>query len=116
MIAFISSADLRWGIYFHFSDGIGCERTVNPQTNLLMNDFIGSFRNGKKHGEGRCFLEDGVYEGDWHRNQRSGCGMMWYKNGELYAGEWKNDKYHGAGVLVKGKEALKVKKNAHRGT
>lgn len=85
-----------------FSDGEGCERTLNRKTNLWLNDFIGSFRRGTRHGEGQCFYENGIYEGEWKQGDRSGRGIMWYKDGGLYIGEWKNDAHDGAGVLVKG--------------
>lgn len=86
----------------HFSDGEGCERTLNRKTNLWLNDFIGSFRKGTRHGEGQRFCENGIYEGEWKQGDRSGRGIMWYKDGGLYIGEWKNDAHDGAGVLVKG--------------
>lgn len=86
----------------HFSDGEGCERTLNRKTNLWLNDFIGSFRQGTRHGEGQCFYENGIYEGEWQQGDRSGRGIMWYKDGGLYVGEWKNDAHDGAGVFVKG--------------
>lgn len=67
-----------------------------------MNDFIGSYRNGKKNGEGRRFYDNGIYEGAWKGDVRWGSGIMWYNNGELYLGEWQNDLYEGAGVLTRG--------------
>lgn len=73
-----------------------------------MNDFIGSFRNGKKSGEGQRFYDNGIYEGSWKRDERSGRGIMWHNNGELYLGEWKNDVYDGSGILVKGDENSEI--------
>jgi hypothetical protein len=73
-----------------------------------VNDYIGSFRNGQRHGEGQSFYDDGVYEGDFERGKRSGRGVMYFKTGGLYIGEWRSDLYHGDGVLVEG---FKVKSN-----
>lgn len=95
-------------LLFHFSSfyfsrhGSGCERTLNTENNLLLNEFIGNFRNGKKNGEGQRFYDNGIYDGGWCSNKRSGRGIMWYHSGELYFGEWKKDVYDGSGVLVKG--------------
>lgn len=87
---------------FPFRHGAGCERTLNPENNLLLNQFIGSYRHGKRDGEGQRFYDNGIYDGGWRNNKRSGRGIMWYEDGGLYFGEWKNDAYDGAGVLVKG--------------
>lgn len=92
-------------IFFSHSrqrNGSGCERTLNPENNLLLNDFIGSFRNGTKSGEGQRFYDNGIYDGAWENNKRSGKGIMWHNSGELYFGEWQDDVYSGYGVFMKG--------------
>lgn len=91
-----------------FRHGMGCERTVNPDNNLLLNEFIGSFRNGRKNGEGQRFYDNGIYDGAWKGGKRSGRGIMWFDSGELYLGEWLNDVYDGPGVLVRGDNVLFV--------
>ena len=96
-------------IFVFFSHGTGTVRTLNSETNLLLNDFIGTFRNGKKNGEGQCFYDNGIYEGECKKDERSGLGIMWYKCGEFYLGEWKNDMYHGVGVFVKGDPLMSFK-------
>ncbi|CRL03817.1 CLUMA_CG016373, isoform A [Clunio marinus] len=80
--------------------GWGCERTLDPETNLVLNDFIGCFRKGKKDGEGQRFYDNGTYEGTWKNNKKAGLGIMYYNDGRVYFGEWKDDVYDGTGVLV----------------
>ena len=41
-----------------------------------------------------------VYVGEWDENKKHGKGTMTRKTGDSYEGEWKNDKYHGMGVLT----------------
>jgi hypothetical protein len=45
-----------------------------------------------RHGKGRCFFSNGeVYEGDWKNDKRSGNGTLRDQNGEIYNGEWQFD-------------------------
>jgi hypothetical protein len=45
-----------------------------------------------KHGLGRFLDQTGEYIGQFRDNQRHGnMGKLFYKNGDFYAGGWKND-------------------------
>ena len=44
------------------------------------------------------FFEDGEYEGIIINGKREIRGTMKYKNGSIYKGQWKNDKWHGKGL------------------
>lgn len=65
--------------------------------------YIGEFKNWKRHGEGRQYYHEGVYDGQWADGLRNGLGIMQFTNGNLYVGSWKDDKYHGIGTMVYGK-------------
>ena len=43
-------------------------------------------------------FEDGQYEGIIINGKREIRGTMKYKNGSIYKGQWKNDKWHGKGI------------------
>ena len=53
-----------------------------------------------KENEGHIVQE--VYTGEWDesRGMRHGHGSMRYANGDVYEGEFENDKRHGRGVLI----------------
>ena len=40
-----------------------------------------------------------MYDGQWSEDQANGFGVRVNQNGVTYEGSWKNDLYHGAGVL-----------------
>ena len=55
-------------------------------------------------GYGTNFYKDNEYfEGEWHKDKRSGWGRMYYEDGAVYEGEWLNDMRHGNGMLRLGK-------------
>jgi len=91
------------------------------------NTYIGKFDTFIPHGEGKmCYsngqIEEGlwldgvnignisakyddgsVYSGDIENGMKNGLGIMhWHdvQDMELYTGEWKDDKYHGQGILT----------------
>ena len=41
-----------------------------------------------------------LYEGDWINDKREGQGTYVWKNGSKYIGSWKDDKKNGEGTLV----------------
>ncbi|MBO5584337.1 MAG: OmpA family protein [Prevotella sp.] len=45
--------------------------------------------------------DDGIYEGYLTNGKRNGMGLFYYKNGDRYVGEWKNDKISGRGMMRK---------------
>ena len=46
--------------------------------------------------------EDGKYEGILINNKREIHGIMYYKNGAKYDGQWKNNKINGKGIYISG--------------
>ncbi len=40
-----------------------------------------------------------IYKGDWNDNKKDGKGEMLYKNGNKYKGAWKNNMKHGEGFM-----------------
>jgi hypothetical protein len=41
-----------------------------------------------------------LYQGDWMNDKKNGNGNMTYANGDLYHGEWMNDKRNGNGNSI----------------
>lgn len=47
---------------------------------------------GKAHGKGKFIHLDGdVYEGDWRNDRANGHGVYQHQNGARYEGDWRND-------------------------
>ena len=52
-------------------------------------------------GKGRFTYSNGdVYEGDYANDKRHGHGVFTYYDGDKYEGEWKNGKIEGYGVYT----------------
>ena len=45
------------------------------------------------------YRDGSSYNGQWEVGKRHGNGIMHYKNGDIYEGEWANDKRHGYGIF-----------------
>ena len=55
---------------------------------------------GPKHGQGREVYANGdVYDGDFANDRRDGKGVYWYSNGNVYDGQWKDGHVHGQGLM-----------------
>jgi len=65
----------------------------------VMTIYEGEYQDGLKHGEGTKFYHQGVYCGQWARDART-FGMIEFTNGDVYMGEWRNDKFGGVGVYL----------------
>jgi len=51
-------------------------------------------------GKGMMEYPNGdIYKGDWNDNKKNGKGEMQYKNGNKYKGTWKNDMKYGEGMM-----------------
>ena len=51
------------------------------------------------NGRGRLIHADGdVYEGDWLNDKAHGKGIYIHRDGASYTGEWFEDKQHGYGT------------------
>ena len=57
-------------------------------------------RDFVKTGKGRMAYGNGdIYEGDWDEDKRSGKGSLHYANGDYYEGEFMDDMRHGGGKM-----------------
>lgn len=43
------------------------------------------------------YYDGSRYEGFMNGGKRSGKGVYYYRSGDIYAGDWKDDKFHGDG-------------------
>ena len=65
--------------------------------------YIGSFKNGKPHGQGQYQGNEGsVYVGEFLNGELNGSGTLEF-NGDKYIGEFKDGKRHGKGAFTFGK-------------
>ena len=90
-------------------DNIRNENIENLEKNFRIFDEI-SFFEGRinydgidfkcKAGKGIMKYKNGdIYEGEWKKDFREGKGIMKYKIGDIYEGEWKNDLRGGKGIM-----------------
>jgi hypothetical protein len=77
----------------------GCGITLRKTFQGLITVYDGEYLHGKKHGEGRKFYNNGVYQGRWENDEKV-FGIMEYNDGKTYMGEWCNDKCDGLGLLL----------------
>ena len=42
--------------------------------------------------------KEGTYKGEIENDKRHGKGEMYFDNGNIYSGEWKDDEFHGNGI------------------
>lgn len=53
-----------------------------------------------KHGKGKYYYIKGeLYIGDWFENKKHGKGLYFYENGNRYNGEFKDNMKHGKGRI-----------------
>ena len=51
--------------------------------------YIGQYKFGLRHGEGKFVGKDGsIYEGQWQDDKRSGIGRFISWEGDIYVGSW----------------------------
>ena len=63
-------------------------------------DHVVLFANGFE-GQGQMAFNNGdVYDGQWKDNKMHGKGKLTYANGDVYEGDWKDDKKHGFGIYT----------------
>jgi hypothetical protein len=61
--------------------------------------YVGEFRDGEYHGQGTFTWPDGAkYVGEFRDSKYNGQGTLTYPNGEKYVGEFRDNKYHGQGT------------------
>ena len=63
-------------------------------------EYVGEFKDGKKHGQGTETLPNGTeYVGEWQDDKWHGQGTLTFPDGKKYVGEFKEGKTHGQGTL-----------------
>ena len=68
---------------------------------IVGDKYIGSFKNGKMHGQGKHVSTNGkIYIGSYLFGLRSGYGILKYKDGSSYTGFFKYDLMHGKGIII----------------
>ena len=60
--------------------------------------YLGSLKNGKRHGRGRS-VQDDEYVGDWLNDKPNGKGQYIWAGGKKYIGYFLNGQRHGKGTL-----------------
>ena len=69
--------------------------------NTNISDYIGLYKDGKRHGQGTLVLEDGsIYVGEFKNGMFNGQGTFTYYNGDKYIGNHKDDNKHGQGTYT----------------
>lgn len=62
------------------------------------------------HGEGILKLPNGeIYRGDYFQDKKHGNGVFMWPNGKSYDGSWKNGKQHGIGFYIDSRKGFKKK-------
>ncbi len=74
--------------------------TLVEETERGLRSYRGDFLNGEFHGYGRLtyFDEGEYYKGRFLNGKKHGRGTLWDKEGNVYMGEWRNDRRNGMGV------------------
>ena len=62
-------------------------------------EYVGEYKDGKKHGQGTyTWFDGGIYVGKWKDGKEHGQGTYTFHDGRKYVGEWKNkEKWNGIG-------------------
>jgi hypothetical protein len=50
--------------------------------------YVGDFRNGKRHGQGEYLSKTYLYNGEWREDKMHGAGVIVYTNGSAFAGSF----------------------------
>jgi len=70
-------------------------------------EYVGEYKDGKKHGKGRYTWSDGgIYVGNWKDGKEHGHGTYTSPSGRKYVGEWREGKpwnikiYGKTGIII----------------
>lgn len=83
-------------------DGTGTYTHHDEEEQRQQGQYIGEWKNGKKHGRGTHRYRNGdVYDGLWKDGKRDGHGKYTFSTSPSaeYKGDWQNDEMHGKGVM-----------------
>ena len=83
-------------------DCVSGEGTLELKTEFGKGRYVGGFLDGEFEGYGRLEMpiswnEEEVYVGNWERGLRVGRGTHWNGKGNLYIGQWRDNKRNGLG-------------------
>lgn len=77
-------------------DGLAIYEYPNP-----FFKYIGEWKDGKKHGKGKLFIgQDSYYEGDFDQGEISGNGERFFANGNHYIGTFDKGEFNGKGTFT----------------
>ena len=82
------------------------DKCFSTFTTASGNQYVGEWKDGKKHGQGTFTRADGSqwageeYIGEWKDDKPNGQGTYTYADGEQYVGEWKDGKPNGQGTYT----------------
>ena len=81
-------------------DCINGKGTLVEETERGLRTYRGDFVDGKFHGFGRMTYHDEGehYKGRFRIGVKWGRGTLWDKDGNVYMGNWRNDRRNGMGV------------------
>ena len=70
-------------------------------------EYVGEYKDGKKHGKGRyTWYDGGIYVGNWKDGKEHGKGTYTSPVGTKYVGEWREGKpwnitiYGKSGIII----------------
>jgi len=70
-------------------------------------EYVGEYKDGKKHGKGRyTWFDGGIYVGEWKDGKKHGQGTETWSSGWKYVGEWREGKpwditiYGKSGIII----------------
>jgi len=81
------------------------------------NVYTGSYQEGKRSGDGRCYYANGdMYTGEWGNDQMNGFGRYYYSNGQCFEGFFLEGSRNGMGKyqLTDGRVDIYRYKNDNR--
>ena len=81
-------------------DCVNGKGTLVEETERGLRTYRGDFIDGKFHGFGRLTFEKAgeTYKGRFMLGKKWGRGTLWDKQGNIYIGEWRNDRRNGTGL------------------
>src|SRR5271157_3903855 len=78
-----------------------CENGEGTATRSDGAQYIGQWKDGKRHGQGTFTYADGrKYVGEWKNGKKDGQGTLTFVEGDKYIGQFKDDNYYGQGTYT----------------
>ena len=73
--------------------------------------YKGDFLNGLRHGVGKDYRNNSKYEGDFRKDKKCGKGKIVFDSGDIYEGEFSDNKFNGYGHYIWFKNGHEYKGN-----